>query len=67
MTRDLLTSLMSTVILESTFSIAANILKERRTRLSYEMLEALTCLKDWEDARFRLQKEKDEYERTLEK
>ena len=31
------------------------------------MLEVLTCLKDWEDACFRLQKEEDEYARTLEK
>ena len=31
------------------------------------MIEVLTCLKDWEDARFRLQKVEDEYSRTLEK
>ena len=55
MTRDLLTPQVSTVASESTFSIAANILGEKRTRLSDEMLESLTCLKDWEDARFRLQ------------
>ena len=30
------------------------------------MFEVLTCLKDWEDARFRLQKEEDEYARMLE-
>ena len=67
MTRDLLTLPMSTVASESTFSVATNILEERRTRLSDEMLEVLTCLKDLEDARFRLQKEEDEYARTLEK
>ena len=67
MTSDLLTPLVSTVASESTFSIASNILGERRTRLSDEMLEVLTCLKDWEDARFRLQKEENEYARTLEK
>ena len=37
------------------------------TRLSDEILEVLTCLKDWEDAHFRLQKEEDEYVRTLKK
>ena len=58
---------MSTVASESTFSIAANILGERRTRLSDEMLESLTCFKDWEDACFRLQEEEDDYVRTLEK
>ena len=31
------------------------------------MLEGLTCLKDWEDECFRLQKYEDEYARTLEK
>ena len=66
MARDLLTPPVSTVASESTFSIATNILRERRTKLSDEMLEVLTCLKDWEDARFRLQKEEDEYARMLE-
>ena len=67
MARDLQTPQVSTVASESTFSIAANILGERRTRLSDKMLEVLTCLKDWKDARFRLQKEEVEYARTLEK
>ena len=67
MPRDLLTPPVSTVASESTFSNAANILGERRTRLSDEMIEVLTCLRDWEDARFRLQKVEDEYSRTLEK
>ena len=67
MPRDLLTPPVSTVASESTFSIAANILEERRTRLSDEMLKVLTCLKDWEDVHFRLQKVEDEYSRTLEK
>ena len=58
---DLLTPSVSTVASESTFSIATNILGERMTRLSDEMLESLTCLKDWEDARFRLQEEEDDY------
>ena len=67
MPRDLLTPPVSTIASDSTFSIAANILGERRTRFSDEMIEVLTCLKDWEDARFRLQKVEDEYSRTLEK
>ena len=58
---------MSIVASKSTFSITTNILGERRTRLLVEMLEALTCLKDWKDIHFKLQKEKDEYARTLEK
>ena len=67
MPRDLLTPPVSIVASESIFSIASNILGERRTSLSDEMIEVLTCLKDWEDARFRLQKVEDEYSRTLEK
>ena len=42
-------------------------LEKNMTRLLDEMLEILTCLKDWEDTYFRLQKEEDEYARTLEK
>ena len=67
MTRDLLTPPVYTVASESTFSIAANILGKRRTRLSDDMLESLTCLKDWKDTRFRLQEEEDDYAITLEK
>ena len=52
---DLLTPPMSTVVLESTFSIAANMIGDRRTSLTPEMLEALTCLKDWEEEHMRLQ------------
>ena len=46
MARDLLTPSVSIVASKSTFSIAANILRERRTRLLDEMLEVLICLKD---------------------
>ena len=52
MTRDLLTPLVSTVASESAFSIIANIIGDMRTTLTIEMLEALTCLKDWEDGRW---------------
>ena len=67
MARGLLTPPVSTIAPEFAFSIAANILGERRTRLSDEMLKVLTCLKDGKDAHFRLQKEEDEYAKTLEK
>ena len=67
MARGLLTPPVSTIESEFAFSIVANILGERRTRLSDEMLKALTCLKDRKDAHFRLQKEEDEYAKMLEK
>ena len=67
MTRDLLTLSVSIAASESIFSITANILGEKKTRLSDEMLEVLTCLKDWEDAHFGLKKEEYEYVRTLKK
>ena len=47
--------------------IPLNILGERMTRISDNMLEVLTCLNDLEETCFRLQKEEDEYARTLEK
>ena len=58
---------MSTVASEYTFSIAANIIGDKRTTLAVKMLEALTCLKDWEDARMRLQTLEDELKKDLEK
>ena len=39
---------MSTVASESTFSIASSMIRDGRTSLTPKMLEALTCLKDWE-------------------
>ena len=54
MTRDLLTPPVSTITSKSAFSIVANIIGDRRTTLVVEMLEALTCLKDWEDGCMRL-------------
>ena len=42
MARDLLTPPMSTVASESSFSIVANIIGDRRTTLTTKMLEALT-------------------------
>ena len=46
MTRDLLTPSVSTVASKYVVSIATNIIRDRRTTLTTEMLEALTCLKD---------------------
>ena len=44
MTRDFLTPSVSTVASEYAFSIATNMIGDRRTSLTPEMLEALTCL-----------------------
>ena len=60
MDRDTLTSLMSTVASEQVFSYNGNVLDERMTRLSEDILEALMCIKDQEDARKRNQQFKDD-------
>ena len=67
MTRDLLTPLVSIVASESVFSIIANIIGDKRTTLTAEMLETLICLKDWEDGRIRLQTLEDELKKDLKK
>ena len=67
MTRDLLTPLVSIVASESVFSIIANIIEDMRTTLTIEMLEALTCLKDWEDGCMGLQTLEDELKEDFEK
>ena len=46
MTRDLLTPPVATIASEYAFSIAANIIGNKGTTLTIEMLKALTCLKD---------------------
>ena len=48
MARDLLISSVSIVTSKSAFSVTINMIGDRRTSLTPEMLEALTCLKDWE-------------------
>ena len=55
MAHDLLTPPVFTVASESVFSIAANMIGDRRTSLTPEMLEAWTCLKDWEEGHMGLQ------------
>ena len=67
MTRDLLTPLVSIVASESVFSIIANIIEDMRTTLTIEMLEALICLKDWEDGCMGLQTLEDELKEDFEK
>jgi hypothetical protein len=52
MARDLLTPPTSTVASESGFSAKNKVLTEKRTRLNEE---SLMCLKDWNDARKRIQ------------
>ena len=67
MTHDLLTPLVSTVALQYSFSIAANIIGDRRITLTTNMLEALTCLKDWEDGHIGLQTLEDELKEVFKK
>jgi len=53
--RDILTIPVSMVPSESAFSTAGRIIEERRTSLTPEMVEVLICLKDLENASFRIQ------------
>ena len=48
--RDMLSVPVSTVSLESAFSQTGRIIEDRRTCLSPELVEALTCVKDWDAA-----------------
>ena len=53
--RDVLSIPVSTISFESTLSLFGRILDNRRISLIPEMVEALTCLKDWELAERRQQ------------
>ena len=55
MARDILTTPVSTVASEQVFSSTGKLLDERRARLAEDILEALMCVKEWEDARQREQ------------
>jgi hypothetical protein len=46
--RDIMTDPVSTISSESTFSLASRVLEERRRRLTTDMVEVLSCIKDWE-------------------
>ena len=49
--RDILTTPISTVVLKQAFSASNRILDDRRSRLYFDILEGLMCVKDWEDVR----------------
>ena len=53
--KDIFTIRVSTISSESTFSTTSRIIEERRRRLNPKTVEALTCIKDWENAESRLQ------------
>jgi hypothetical protein len=53
--RDILLVHVSTISSEATFSNVGRIIEERRSSLAPEMLEAITCLKDWKRAQERMQ------------
>ncbi|KAI3847198.1 hypothetical protein MKX03_033305 [Papaver bracteatum] len=65
MARDLLTPPASTVASESCFSLSGRILSKKRSRLAPDILDALVCSKDWNDARKRRQEFNDEYEEVF--
>jgi hypothetical protein len=48
--RDVLLVPVSTVSSEETFSMVGRIIEERRSSLTPEMVEAIACLKDWNNA-----------------
>jgi hypothetical protein len=45
----------STISFESTFSLAGRVIEERRRHLAPDMVEILSCIKDWELADAHLQ------------
>ena len=61
MTRDILTIPVSTVASEQVFSCSGRVLDKRRARLNDDILEAVMCVKDWEDARRRSQQVQDDW------
>jgi len=46
--KDVMTVPVSTISSESTFSLVGRVIEERRRSLTSDMLEMLSCLKDWE-------------------
>ena len=53
--RDILTILVSTIPSASAFSIGGRIIEERRTSLTSDMVEVLTCLRYWEHTEKKIQ------------
>jgi hypothetical protein len=68
--KDVLIVPASTISSESTISLAGRVLEERRRRLTTDMVEVLSCIKDWELANKHMQntveKETKELESTFE-
>jgi hypothetical protein len=46
--KDIMTAPVSTISSESTFSLVGRVIEERYRSLTCEMVEILSCLKDWE-------------------
>lgn len=65
--KDVLTVPVSTISSESTFSLTGRVLEERRRRLTPEMVEILTCLKDWQLGEDRAQHSIETYQEDFEK
>ncbi|WVZ96770.1 hypothetical protein U9M48_042369 [Paspalum notatum var. saurae] len=53
--KDVLTVPVFTISSESVFSLTGRIIEERRCRLNPEMVEMMTCIKDWEEDEARAQ------------
>jgi len=53
--RDVLIVHVSTISSKSAFCLTGRIIKERRRRLTSEMVEMLSCTKDWEAGEARAQ------------
>jgi hypothetical protein len=64
MGRDIFSVPVSTVSLESCFSLTGRIIEERRQRLLPEHVKMLACIKDWELGDRRLQHSVDNQEMT---
>jgi hypothetical protein len=64
--KDVLTVPASTISSESTFSLADRVIEERRCRLAPDMVEILSCIKDWELADAHLQHSVEEDTKELE-
>ena len=66
MAHNLLTPPASTVALEAAFSAGNRQMNERRSSLSPKILECQICVKDWDDAKYRIQHEVTEDNYVLE-
>eukprot|EP00267_Zea_mays_P051787 XP_020404781.1 uncharacterized protein LOC109944431 [Zea mays] len=53
--KDVMTVPASTISSESTFSLVGRVIKERRRWLTSDMVEVLSCIKDWELADLHMQ------------